>query len=94
MDKRSQLRTQLKTRRNALSVSEQNLASIKVAKSLSENKKIKQANKIAVYLSNDGELDTTAFIEWCWQEKKSVFFTGGSSFLNWKPAVFAIQEKY
>ena len=101
MDKRSQLRTQLKTRRNALSVSEQDLASSKVAKSLSENKKIKQANQIAVYLSNDGELDTTAFIEWCWQENKAVFLpvvhpfsTGNLLFLQYKKNTELISNCY
>lgn len=101
MSIRSQLRTQLKLRRNALSVFEQDEASKKVAHKLSEHKKIAQANHIAVYLSNDGELATTAFIEWCWQENKAVFLpvvhpfsAGNLLFLQYQKTTKLINNRY
>ena len=101
MSIRSHLRTQLKLRRNALSVFEQNEASKKVALKLSEHKKIAQANHIAVYLSNDGELATTAFIEWCWQENKAVFLpvvhpfsAGNLLFLQYQKTTKLINNRY
>ncbi len=73
MTDRKELRKIVRLRRNALSKSEQSRTEIELKKRLSNHDKIRKANRIAVYLSNDGELATKAFIEWCWQEKKSVF---------------------
>jgi 5-formyltetrahydrofolate cyclo-ligase len=73
MSKRSQLRTHLKTRRNALSVSEQDVASRKIAHKLSEHYRVIKAKHIAVYLTNDGELSTSPFINWCWQQQKKIY---------------------
>lgn len=73
MSKRSQLRTHLKTRRNALSFLEQDVASRKIAHKLSEHYRVIKAKHIAVYLTNDGELSTSPFINWCWQQQKKIY---------------------
>ncbi len=73
MDARTQLRKEIRQRRNALSVTEQSTAAADLTKSLSRHKKILQAKRIAIYLSNDGELSTTSFIQWCWLNKKEVY---------------------
>ena len=73
MNARSQLRKAIRQRRNTLSVTQQHNAAIALATSLSSHSKIQAANRIAVYLTNDGELGTAAFIDWCWQQQKEVY---------------------
>ncbi|NQY49837.1 MAG: 5-formyltetrahydrofolate cyclo-ligase [Colwellia sp.] len=73
MNTRLQLRKAIRQRRNALSVIQQRNAAIALATSLSSHSKIQAANRIAVYLTNDGELGTAAFIDWCWQQQKEVY---------------------
>jgi 5-formyltetrahydrofolate cyclo-ligase len=73
MTDRKELRKIVRLRRNALSKSEQNRTEIELKNRLSNHDKICKANRIAVYLSNDGELSTTSFIDWCWQKKKEVY---------------------
>ena len=73
MNARLQLRKAIRQRRNALSVIQQRNAAIALAISLSSHSKIQAANRIAVYLTNDGELGTAAFIDWCWQQQKEVY---------------------
>ena len=73
MNARSQLRKEIRQRRNSLSVIQQRNAAIALATNLSSHSKIQAANRIAVYLTNDGELGTAAFIDWCWQQQKEVY---------------------
>ncbi|KGJ96244.1 5-formyltetrahydrofolate cyclo-ligase [Colwellia psychrerythraea] len=73
MNARSQLRKEIRQRRNTLSATEQHNAGTALATNLSSHTKIQQANNIAIYLSNDGELDTETFIDWCWHEQKQVY---------------------
>ncbi|WP_057832078.1 5-formyltetrahydrofolate cyclo-ligase [Colwellia sp. TT2012] len=73
MNARSQLRKEIRQRRNSLSASEQYNAAIALATSLSSHSKIQPAKCIAVYLTNDGELGTSIFIDWCWQQQKEVY---------------------
>ena len=73
MDARTQLRKEIRQRRNALSVTEQSTAAADLTKRLSCHREILQAKRIAIYLSNDGELSTTSFIEWCWLNEKEVY---------------------
>jgi 5-formyltetrahydrofolate cyclo-ligase len=101
MSKRSQLRTQLKIRRNALSVSEQEVASRKIAHKLSEHNRVIQAKHIAVYLTNDGELSTKPFINWCWQQQKKLylpvihpFSQGNLLFLEYLPSTSLVKNAF
>ena len=73
MNKRSQLRKEIRQRRNELSITEQHTAALALTERLSGHDKVQQAKRIAIYLSNDGELATANFIEWCWQQKKAVY---------------------
>ncbi len=73
MNTRSQLRKEIRQRRNSLSVTEQHNAAIALTEKLSSHRQILQAKRIAIYLSNDGELSTANFIDWCWQNKKDVY---------------------
>ena len=73
MNTRSQLRKEIRQHRNALSVTEQSNAATALTERLSNHNQIQQAKRIAIYLSNDGELSTANFIDWCWQNHKDVY---------------------
>jgi len=101
METRSQLRKTIRHRRNALSDIEQRQAGLVLTESLSHHKKIQQASRIAIYLSNDGELSTTSFIDWCWQNKKDVylpvvhpFSSGNLLFLRYQPTTELLSNAY
>ncbi len=101
METRSQLRTTIRQCRNALSIDEQKKAGLALTESLSRHTKIQQASRIAIYLTNDGELSTSSFIDWCWQNKKLVylpvvhpFSTGNLLFLLYQPKTELINNAY
>jgi len=70
---RKEVRAEVRVRRQQLSLTEQLQASEKLLLRLSTHRKVLAAQSIALYLSNDGELDTHLFINWCWQQNKKVF---------------------
>lgn len=70
---RQALRKLIREKRNSLNNNEQEIASIKLLSQLTNIEKIQQAKHIAIYLANDSELDALPFIQWCWQNKKSVY---------------------
>lgn len=101
METRSQLRTTIRQRRNALSNDEQKKAGLALTESLSRHTKIQQASCIAIYLTNDGELSTAAFIDWCWQNKKEVylpvvhpFSAGNLLFLRYQADTQLVSNRY
>ncbi|PKG85847.1 5-formyltetrahydrofolate cyclo-ligase [Colwellia sp. 75C3] len=101
MNIRSQLRKEVRQRRNALSVTQQHNASIALTERLSTHNKIQQAKRIAIYLSNDGELSTKDFIDWCWLNNKEVylpvvhpFSPGNLLFLHYRPETKLISNIY
>ena len=72
-DMRIALRKTVRARRNALSLDEQKSASFKLVQQFSTHEKIRNAQQIALYLANDGELDLMPIIHWCWQHNKKVY---------------------
>ncbi len=101
MNARSQLRKEIRQRRNALAVMEQSNAAIALTKRLSTHSQILQAKRIAIYLSNDGELSTANFIDWCWQNNKEVylpvvhpFSKGNLLFLDYQEDTELISNRY
>jgi 5-formyltetrahydrofolate cyclo-ligase len=101
METRSQLRKIIRQRRNALSIAEQEQAGSDLTSSLSTHKKVQQASRIALYLTNDGELSTTSFIDWCWLNKKEVylpvvhpFSAGNLLFLRYQEDTELISNNY
>lgn len=70
---RQQLRTKIRQRRRFLSPQAQSQAAKLLTKRLITLDKVNKANNIALYLSNDGELDTMPFIHWCWQHNKNIY---------------------
>jgi len=101
MDARSQLRSIIRQRRNSLSVAEQGQAGMSLTESLARHEKIQQASRIAIYLSNDGELSTKNFIDWCWQQNKEVylpvihpFSPGNLLFLHYQTTTKLVSNAY
>lgn len=101
MKDRSQLRKVVRARRNALSETEQYQAGISLKDLLTTHPKIQQAKRIAIYLSNDGELSTSPFITWCWQQGKEVylpvvhpFSLGNLLFLRYQENTPLLSNKY
>jgi len=70
---RNEIRRDIRIRRQKLSIQQQQDAALLLNKQLTVHPKIIQAKKIAMYLANDGELDTSLLIEWCWQQQKEVY---------------------
>lgn len=64
---RTSLRQLYRQYRQGLSHDEHDVASTKIKQQLLQLDAINQAKKIAVYLSNDGEVDLTLFVKDCWQ---------------------------
>ncbi|MGB2742309.1 MAG: 5-formyltetrahydrofolate cyclo-ligase [Cognaticolwellia sp.] len=70
---RNAIRQKTRLLRQRLTPTQQNEAAIHLLASFSIDEKIISAKSIALYLSNDGELDTQLLIEWCWQQGKQVY---------------------
>jgi len=68
MNNRQVLRKQIRAKRNALSKTQQQAFAEKLVSTVAKSGKLAQANRIAIYLTNDGELDTSPLIQWCWQQ--------------------------
>ena len=101
MNVRSLLRKQMRERRNALSVREQQSAAINLQLKLSNHSKIQSAQHIAIYLANDGEINPDSFIKWCWQQGKKIylpvihpFSKGHLLFLNYNQESKMVTNQY
>ena len=70
---RTAIRQQIRQQRQQLSVQQQLQAGIDLVSQFSQHPHIQHAQHIAIYLHNDGELDTQAVINWCWQQDKHVY---------------------
>ncbi|QFI38813.1 5-formyltetrahydrofolate cyclo-ligase [Moritella marina ATCC 15381] len=70
---RSQIRQQIRQRRQQLSTLQQQQAGHDLVRQFSQHIQVQAAQHIAIYLHNDGELDTQAVIDWCWQQGKQVY---------------------
>ncbi|KLV06801.1 5-formyltetrahydrofolate cyclo-ligase [Photobacterium aquae] len=70
---RQHIRQTIRKTRRALSTSEQNRAAQALLARCQVSDTLKQAHHIALYLTNDGELDTEPLIHWLWQAGKHVY---------------------
>ncbi|MDX7992293.1 5-formyltetrahydrofolate cyclo-ligase [Xenorhabdus littoralis] len=70
---RKSIRKQIRQLRQNLSPEQQSRFAQQAVKQVMVNPKIQQANKIALYLSFDGELDTRPLIQQLWQQNKQVY---------------------
>lgn len=72
-NQRTAIRQKVRRSRQDLTTKQQDDAALQLLARFSIDEKILSANSIALYLSNDGELDTKVLIEWCWQQGKQVY---------------------
>lgn len=72
-DSRTHLRLQIRQRRQSLSAFEQQTASQQLIHTFASLPEVAAAQRIALYLANDGELNTQPLIEWLWQQGKQVY---------------------
>lgn len=70
---RQQLRQEFRLKRNSLNVSQQKTAALKITKNICANVDINKFQKVAVYLTNDGEIDLSIFVNHLWQQGKSTY---------------------
>jgi 5-formyltetrahydrofolate cyclo-ligase len=70
---RAEIRETVRKKRNALSNKQQKLAANQCKVNLSQLLKPKKQLKIAIYLTNDGELDTSLIINNLWQQNQAVY---------------------
>jgi 5-formyltetrahydrofolate cyclo-ligase len=70
---RNAIRQQIRSARRALSDEQQKIASEKLLLRLIKLDKVQNAEKIAISLAFDGEIQTLPFIEWCWENNKQVY---------------------
>lgn len=72
VSQRNVVRKLIRSRRQQLSMLEQNNAAQSICDQLSVHPKVKAASTIALYLANDSELDLKLFSQWCWQQSKQL----------------------
>lgn len=70
---RQQLRKQARQRRQQLSPAAQQQAALDLLAQVAALAALKNSQHIALYLANDGELDTYPLIQALWQQDKSVY---------------------
>ena len=73
MTTRQQLRTHIRAARNALSQEQQHHASMNIIEQITNHPQFLNAQKIALYLANDGELNLQNLIENLWQKGKDTY---------------------
>ncbi|MBZ9611885.1 5-formyltetrahydrofolate cyclo-ligase [Rheinheimera maricola] len=71
--KRQQLRQQVRQRRQQLSPATQQQAALDLVTQTMALADVQRSQHIALYLANDGELDTYPLIQTLWQQGKSVY---------------------
>lgn len=69
---RDQIRKVVRQKRRSLTPEQQQLAAQQLSEQVLSHRKIKDANTIALFLSFDGEIDTTPLISQLWGLKKTV----------------------
>lgn len=98
---RQLFRKKIRQLRRALPQHQQNQAAVQLIMQCQQLNEIIQGQHFALYLSNDGELNTQPFIEWCWQHNKFVyipvlhpFSQGQLLFLHYHPGTELIANRY
>ncbi|MCK5817810.1 MAG: 5-formyltetrahydrofolate cyclo-ligase [Psychromonas sp.] len=73
MKTRDTLRTQIRKKRHSITSEEQQQAAFQLAQKLTQHSLVTKSKNIAIFLSNDGEIGTLPFINWCWLNNKAIY---------------------
>ncbi|WP_192457781.1 5-formyltetrahydrofolate cyclo-ligase [Musicola keenii] len=89
---RQSIRQNVRQCRRALSAEQQQIFALQVADKVMAHERLAKAQRVAVFLSFDGELDTQPLIQALWQQRKQVylpvlhpFCSGHLLFLRYEP---------
>lgn len=100
-NEREKIRLHIRHTRNHLSQEFQLAAADSLVKQIINCPEVQAAKTIALYLANDGELNTMPFIKWCWQNNKQValpvlhpFKKGHLLFLNYQPHTLMKKNRF
>ncbi|WP_283130045.1 5-formyltetrahydrofolate cyclo-ligase [Enterovibrio norvegicus] len=101
MIQRAALRKSIRAKRQALSQDQQHQAAADLLAHFQSVDDTQRAHKISLYLSVDGELDTTPLIEHCWSLNKDVylpvihpFSKGNLLFLHYRPKTELVPNRF
>jgi 5-formyltetrahydrofolate cyclo-ligase len=101
MKTRDTIRQEVRHKRKKLTAVLQQEYAVLLCEKLVEQTEVKHAKKIAIYLANDGELNTQPFINWCWKNEISVylpvihpFSKGNLLFIRYTETSILIKNKY
>jgi 5-formyltetrahydrofolate cyclo-ligase len=101
MINRKDIRQKVRYERSQLSDLHQQEQAVLLCEKLIRQAEVSHAKKIAIYLTNDGELNTQPFIDWCWLNEISVylpvihpFSKGNLLFLKYTKTSMLIKNKY
>ena len=70
---RSNLRQKIRLRRSQLSLTEREASKRALLEVLTSTSIFTESKRVALYLTNDGELDTSLVIDYCWHNNIEVF---------------------
>ncbi|MDH5445263.1 MAG: 5-formyltetrahydrofolate cyclo-ligase [Gammaproteobacteria bacterium] len=73
MDKRQQIRTEMRTKRQQLSLAERESAALQLCHQLDRSRLFNTSQHIALYLTNDGEIDPFYLMQAAWQRAKHCY---------------------
>ncbi|MCC2616491.1 5-formyltetrahydrofolate cyclo-ligase [Aestuariibacter halophilus] len=100
-DSRNALRQRFRTARRELSAAQQQQAAQAVCQQLLQSPLLKDARRIGAYLSNDGEVDLSPFIQHLWQQGHSVYLPvlhpvcqGHLLFLDYHPQTDMVANRF
>ncbi|KLV06486.1 MULTISPECIES: 5-formyltetrahydrofolate cyclo-ligase [Photobacterium] len=98
---RQHIRQIIRQHRRALTPDQQQLAAQDLLEHCQQSATLLHAQHIALYLANDGELDTQPVIDWLWHQGKSVylpvlhpFSKGNLLFLHYTPDTRMTANRY
>jgi 5-formyltetrahydrofolate cyclo-ligase len=101
MKNRNNIRQEVRDKRNQLSDLYQQEQAVLLREKLIKLTGVIHTKKIAIYLTNDGELKTQPFINWCWKNEISVylpvihpFSKGHLLFIQYTETSILIKNKY
>jgi 5-formyltetrahydrofolate cyclo-ligase len=101
MKNRNAIRQEVRNKRCQLNAEKQQEQSLLLCEKLIHQKELSKVKKIAIYLANDGELNTLPFINWCWKNAISVylpvihpFSKGHLLFLKYTNTSSMVKNKY
>jgi len=101
MNDRQSIRQHIRYLRKNLSTELQRTEAVRLLERLQNIERVKSSKNIGVYLANDGELDLTPFIHWCWENNIKTylpvihpFCKGHLLFLNFHLTSNMVTNKY